>query len=89
MVNTLKVQKPDPSDVIMSLEKLALIAICVVGFIAFVGYGALIVIGMIETFPYGIPFLALIAVFVFIFISVIVQRIKNQEDDHYEKNIRQ
>ena len=73
----------------MKLETLALIAFCVVGLVGAVFYGAMIYLGAVATFPYGLPGLALIAIFVFIAIAVVYQRLTNKEDDYYERNIHE
>ena len=72
----------------MSLEKLALIGICIVGGIFVIVYGAMLVVGMVATFPYGLPALFIIGLFVFICIAVLKQRLNNKEDDYYEKNVQ-
>lgn len=73
----------------MSLDKLALLAIVMVGAIFVVVYGTLLVIGMVETFPYGLPALVIVGLFVFVCIAVLRQRLANKEDDYYEKNIHE
>jgi F0F1-type ATP synthase assembly protein I len=73
----------------MSLEKLALIAIVIVGAIVVAVYGTLLAFGVVATFPYGLPVLAIVGMFVFICVAVLIQRLRNREDDYYEKNVRE
>ena len=71
----------------MKLDTLALFAFIVIGLALAVVYGAAILVGAVATFPYGLPALILIGVFVFIAIMVVVQRLGNKEDAYYERHI--
>ena len=71
----------------MALDKIALIGIVIVGGIAAIGYGVLLLIGVVATFPFGLPVLAIAGLFVFVCLRVLQQRLNNKEDDYYEKNV--
>lgn len=71
----------------MKLDTLALVAFAVIGAIMAIVYGGLLIFGMVQTFPYGLPVLVLVGVFVFICVGVVMQRLNNKEDDYYEKNV--
>lgn len=71
----------------MKLETLALIAICIVGAVGVVVYAAALYVGMVASFPYGLPVLVIVGVFVFICVAVLLQRLNNKEDNYYEKNV--
>lgn len=71
----------------MSLDKIALIGIIIVGCFAALGYGTMLVVGMVATFPYGLPVLLIVGWFVFVCWRVLQQRLNNKEDDYYEKNV--
>lgn len=71
----------------MALDKIALIGIIIVGGVAAVGYGALLIAGVIATFPFGLPALGIAGLFIFICWRVLQQRLNNKEDDYYEKNV--
>lgn len=73
----------------MKLETIALIGICAIGGVLAVIYGGLIIYGAIATFPFGLPGLVVIGLFVFVAIGVLRQRLNNTEDDYYEKNIHE
>ncbi len=73
----------------MKLEDIALIGILIISGVGVLFYGALIVLGAIATFPFGLPVLALGGIFVFVFLGVVLQRMNNKEDDYYEKNIKE
>ena len=44
-------------------------------------------IGMIETFPYGLPILVLVVALGILMIKVLKERIRNKEDDYYSREI--
>ena len=69
----------------MSLDKIVLIIICSVGAV----YVAMLFVGAIALFPYGLPLLAVLAIVLYIFQRVVRDRLSNKEDDYYEKNIDQ
>lgn len=73
----------------MKLEDIALIGILIISGLGVLFYAVLIVIGTIATFPFGLPFLGLGAIFVFVFLGVVIQRMNNKEDDYYEKNVKE
>ena len=71
----------------MSLDKIALIGIILVGGSAAIGYAVLLVIGVVATFPFGLPALLVAGLFVFVCWRVLQDRLNNKEDDYYEKNV--
>lgn len=73
----------------MNLEKLSLILVVIIGVVAAVAYGTMIVLGLVATFPFGLPILIVIGLFVAICVGVLRQRLSNKEDDFYEKNVKE
>lgn len=71
----------------MALDKIALIGIIIVGGMAAIGYGVLLIVGVIATFPFGLPALLVAGLFIYICWRVLQQRLNNKEDDYYEKNV--
>lgn len=71
----------------MALDKIALIGIIIVGGTAAIGYGVLLIVGVIATFPFGLPALLVAGLFIYICWRVLQQRLNNKEDDYYEKNV--
>jgi hypothetical protein len=67
----------------MKLDTLVLIILCAVGAV----WLAILVVGMISLWPVGLIGLALISVPGYIIYRVIADRMRNREDDYYEKNI--
>jgi hypothetical protein len=67
----------------MKLDTLVLIILCAVGAV----WLAIMVVGMISLWPVGLIGLALISVPGYIIYRVIADRMRNREDDYYEKNI--
>lgn len=73
----------------MNLEKLSLVLVVATGAIFVAVYGTMLAIGLVATFPYGLPALVLVALFVTICVGVLKQRLSNREDDYYEKNVNE
>ena len=73
----------------MKLETLALIGFLIINGVVVIGWGIAIVIGAVATFPYGLPILAVLGLFLAVYIGVVIQRLNNKEDDYYEKNIKE
>ncbi len=71
----------------MALDKIALIGIIIVGGVAAIGYAIMLIVGVVATFPFGLPVLGVAALFVFVCWRVLQQRLNNREDDYYEKNV--
>jgi hypothetical protein len=57
---------------------LAIVALC---------WLIIMIVGMIEAFPWGIIGLVAIIGFGFLFAKVIKDRLANKEDDHYSKTV--
>jgi hypothetical protein len=47
----------------------------------------LILVGLIEAFPDGLIGLLILVAFGLLFIRVVLDRLKNKEDDFYSKNV--
>ena len=69
----------------MSLDKIAL-GLVILGFAV---WSSVLLLGMIAAWPFGIPLLAVGAVAGYLLYSVIRDRMNNEEDDYYEKNVDQ
>jgi len=69
----------------MALDKIALIF----AVIMFVIWSSVLVLGLISTWPFGIPLLLVAAVVGYMLFSVVRDRLNNEEDDYYDKNIDQ
>lgn len=67
----------------MNLPKLALIGVIIAGAL----YVLLALIGIAIAGPAGIFGLIVLAFVATLFFGVLSQRLKNEEDDYYEKNI--
>ena len=67
------------------LEKVALLFI---GLVA-VGYITMLIIGMIVAFPFGLIGLVVLAIIGGLFVKVLLERLSNQEDEYYSKNVKQ
>lgn len=67
----------------MNLPKLALIGVVIAGAL----YVLLALIGIAIAGPAGIFGLIVLAFVATLFFGVLSQRLKNEEDDYYEKNI--
>ena len=68
---------------IMKLDQIALIivvAMAVAWLVVFAG-------GMMQIMPYGFIVLIPLALFLWIVVRIVQQRLKNKEDDYYHKNI--
>ena len=52
-----------------------------------VAYISALVIGLIAAWPIGIPILVVLLCFVGLFFGVVRQRLDNEEDDYYSKNV--
>ncbi len=65
------------------LEKIALILIGLV----VLAYITMLTIGMIMAFPFGLLGLLLLALVGFLFVKVLLDRLSNQEDNYYAKNV--
>lgn len=63
----------------------------ILGFVIFgaVCWSAALLFGMIAAFPIGLIGLAIYGVLGYILLRVVLQRLRNSEDDYYEKNIDQ
>lgn len=66
-----------------NFEKIAYICLAIVACV----YVAVMLIGMIVAFPYGILGLLMIIGFGLLFVKVIKERMRNKEDDYYSKNV--
>jgi len=67
----------------MKLDQIALIivvAMAVAWLVVFAG-------GMMQIMPYGFIVLIPLALFLWIVVRIVQQRLKNKEDDYYHKNI--
>ena len=52
-----------------------------------VGWLVIMLAGMIATWPWGIVGLLLIGALGLLFTKVLIERLKNREDDHYARNV--
>ena len=68
----------------MDLGNLALAGVILVGIV----YIAAMVAGMIVLFPYGLIGLLVLGFVGILFGGVLRDRLNNEEDDYYEKNIK-
>ncbi len=68
----------------MDLGNLALAGV-IVAAIAYVGA---MVFGMIAVWPYGLLGLVVLGFVAVLFFGVLSERMNNEEDDYYEKNIK-
>ena len=67
----------------MTIDRVALAlvaALAAIWLVAMIG-------GAIAMWPFGIPALIVVGVVVYLFVTVLRQRLANREDDHYERNI--
>lgn len=69
----------------MKLENLALIAVCVLAII----WCSVIAAGIVATLPYGLPALGVLLIAGYLIYRVVRDRLANEEDDYYEKNVNQ
>ncbi len=67
----------------MKLDTILLILALLLGAV----YAAFVVAGMIAALPWGLIGLVVIGVAAFVFYRVVTDRLRNAEDDYYEKNI--
>lgn len=67
----------------MKLDTLILAFVC----LAAVAWVLVIVAGMIAAWPFGIPGLLLVGIGGYIVYRVVSDRLRNAEDDYYEKNV--
>ncbi|MEE4348829.1 MAG: hypothetical protein V2J26_01230 [Pacificimonas sp.] len=72
----------------MTAEKIALILIVIVGGAAALVYGGLIVLGVVQTLPFGLPVLLLLAAFIYLCWRVLKERIEAKRTDRYDNQIR-
>jgi hypothetical protein len=56
--------------------------------LALLGWGFVMIRGLIEALPWGLVGLVAIAGFGFLLIKVVSDRLKNKEDDYYDKNVK-
>ncbi|MBC6403969.1 MAG: hypothetical protein GDA39_10745 [Hyphomonadaceae bacterium] len=68
----------------MDLSKIALIGVIVV----VVTFGLLTVLGLMFAGPLGVVGLVVVGFFAVLFFGILNDRLKNREDDHYEKNVK-
>ena len=73
----------------MKLETLALIGFLIINGAVVLLWGIAVIAGAIATFPFGLPVLAVLGLFLAVYIGVVIQRLGNKEDDYYEKNIKE
>ncbi len=69
----------------MPLETLALIVVIIGGVI----WLAVMLMGIVATFPIGLPALLVLLVAAYFLYRVVKERLGNAEDDYYDKNIKQ
>lgn len=69
----------------MALDKLALIAICVLAAL----WLAVWVFGLVATFPFGLPVIVVLLGAGYFLYRVVRDRLNNAEDDYYERNVKQ
>ena len=69
----------------MALDRIALILVIVAASL----YAAALLMGLIATSPYSWPLLPFAAVIAYLIFRVIRDRLRNAEDDYYEKNIKE
>jgi len=69
----------------MTLEKLALICVCVLAII----WCSVIAAGVVATLPYGLPALVVLLIIGYFLYRVVRDRLGNEEDDYYDKNVNQ
>lgn len=69
----------------MPLERLALI-LFIAGAILWLGT---VVMGLVASFPFGLPILGLLFIGIYLIWRVILERMSNAEDDYYDKNVKQ
>lgn len=68
----------------MKLDRIAL-ALVVVAAIAYLG---LLAVGLVAALPYAWPLLLMAAAGLYLLVRVIRDRMNNDEDDWYEKNVK-
>ena len=66
-----------------SYEKIAYTILGILAAIYVIG----MLIGMMAIFPFGLLGLAAVVAFGLLFIKVLGERLKNKEDDYYDKNV--
>lgn len=69
----------------MRLDQIALIFTIIIS----LSWFGIIITGAIAALPFGLPILFIFAIFGYLLICVIKQRLDNKEDDHYERNIKE
>ncbi len=69
----------------MALENIALVCVLVLAGI----WVVVMLATSIAMFPFGLPILGVILIVGFFFYRVVVDRLRNKEDDYYEKNVKQ
>ncbi len=65
------------------MEKIGYVLLSIVALGWLVG----ILVGLVAAFPFGLIGLTVIAGFGFLFAKVVKDRLENEEDDYYSKNI--
>lgn len=67
----------------MKLDTLILVFVC----LAVVVWALIMIAGMIAAWPFGIPGLLVVGIAGYIVYRVVADRLRNAEDDYYEKNV--
>ncbi|MEM1372084.1 MAG: hypothetical protein AAGG72_07645 [Pseudomonadota bacterium] len=67
----------------MKLDTIILVLAALAG----LAYAAAMLAGIISLLPYGLPLLVLFAIFAYIIYRIIHERLTNEEDKFYERNI--
>lgn len=68
----------------MDLSKLALVGVIIAGAL----YAAAILFGLLAAWPFGLIGLVVFGFVAVLFFGVLRDRLNNEEDDYYEKNVK-
>jgi len=69
----------------MSIDKIALIPVVLLGSL----WSLLILTSAISFWPFGLLVLLVFSLFGYVLFRVLLDRLRNEEDDHYENNVKQ